>query len=147
MPDMKEIRQEAHDAAMKSMVAEERCSPGALRAAEKLTNKVLKMVCECYGGDFERFGPEKARLGKAMARLIDRETGLPELLAACQYQADDRMDGDLLTRVAVNLLSEADYCARWGCDIEAKSKRDQADKLLKKQLLQAKALEIAEKTP
>ena len=81
---------------------------------------------------------------KADAEIIDEETGAKALLEACQYQADDRMDGDLLTIVACHLLNEADEAEAGGLVDLPKSCRDWADKLLKKQVLQAKALKIAE---
>ncbi len=107
----------------------EKPTAGAMRAADRLFAT----------GFFTNFTSLSA------AEIIDRETGLPELLAACQCGADDRMDGDLLSIVAEYLLSEADDIERKRPrDISIRLYRDWADRLFKKQVLQAKALGIAE---
>lgn len=148
MTPINDIKSDAEAGAMKSMLEEDKCSAGAMRAAGKMYAILYEDMCKIFGRPTAI--PTKRDVMivvQGMAIQIDRETGLPELLAACQYASDDRMDGDLLSFVAEHLLSIAR-------DIERNRPnsaniglyRDWADKLLKKQVLQAKALEVAEGT-
>jgi len=74
--------------------------------------------------------------------LASRVRAAPELLAACRCEADDCMDGDLLSFVAEWLRSHADAvdAAYDNKPAHTEALRDWADRLEHKQALQAAAL-------
>ncbi len=65
---------------------------------------------------------------------------VPLLLEACQMEAYDNMDGDLLSMVAESLLSRAESLEARGHVIRPAVLRKWADKLQRKQAAQAAAL-------
>ncbi len=74
---------ELHNEAMKSMLEEEKYTPGAMRVADKLTDAILSTVYKHFDG-FTEVPGQRDVLKKNIAQVIDRETGLPELLEACE---------------------------------------------------------------
>ena len=70
-----------HEAAMESMLDAEKCSPGAMRAAEKCA----------YEGHVPRSIDDEKRWTRIFAEIIDRETGLKELQKELDAVKPDRL--------------------------------------------------------
>lgn len=68
-----------------NVMTEEKCSPGAMRAADQIVESLLLAVYMHYGKPSSGLARSLDKMKRAVAKRINAETGLPELLEACKY--------------------------------------------------------------